>query len=59
MSISDASSLRIGVPSKGRLADQAAQLLADAGLTFRRQDRSLFARVQEIPVDITFLRTGR
>jgi ATP phosphoribosyltransferase len=58
MSISDASSLRIGVPSKGRLADQAAQLLADAGLTFRRQDRSLFARVQEIPVDITFLRTG-
>jgi ATP phosphoribosyltransferase len=49
--------LRIGVPSKGRLAEQAAQLLADAGLSFRRQDRSLFARVRETPIDITFLRT--
>jgi ATP phosphoribosyltransferase len=49
--------LRIGVPSKGRLAEQAAQLLSDAGLSFRRQDRSLFARVRETPIDITFLRT--
>ncbi|MEQ8785966.1 MAG: ATP phosphoribosyltransferase [Pirellulaceae bacterium] len=49
--------LRIGVPSKGRLAEQAAQLLSDAGLSFRRQDRSLFARVREVPIDITFLRT--
>jgi ATP phosphoribosyltransferase len=49
--------LRIGVPSKGRLAEQAAQLLADAGLSFRRQDRSLFARVRETPIDVTFLRT--
>lgn len=49
--------LRIGVPSKGRLADQAAQLLSDAGLSFRRQDRSLFARVREMPIDVTFLRT--
>ena len=49
--------LRIGVPSKGRLAEQAAELLEQAGLNFRRQDRSLFARVSELPIDITFLRT--
>lgn len=51
------SNLRIGLPSKGRLADQAADLLEQAGLRFRRQDRSLFARVSDLPVDITFLRT--
>src|SRR3954453_24240032 len=51
------SNLRIGVPSKGRLSDLAAELLKQAGLNFRRQERSLFARVGEIPVDITFLRT--
>jgi ATP phosphoribosyltransferase len=49
--------LRIGIPSKGRLADVAAGLLAEAGLSFRRQDRSLFARVREMPIDMTFLRT--
>jgi ATP phosphoribosyltransferase len=49
--------LRIGVPSKGRLSDLAAELLKQAGLSFRRQERSLFARVREMPVDITFLRT--
>lgn len=49
--------LRIGVPSKGRLAELAAELLKQAGLSFRRQDRSLFARVSELPIDITFLRT--
>jgi len=49
--------LRIGVPSKGRLADISTQLLKEAGLRFRRQDRSLFARVKEMPIDITFLRT--
>jgi ATP phosphoribosyltransferase len=49
--------LRMGVPSKGRLAEQAAELLKQAGLSFRRQDRSLFARVGEMPLDVTFLRT--
>ncbi len=49
--------LRIGVPSKGRLAEQASHLLSEAGLSFRRQNRSLFARVREMPVDVTFLRT--
>jgi len=49
--------IRIGVPSKGRLADLSQQLLQEAGLRFRRQDRSLFARVKDMPIDITFLRT--
>jgi len=51
------SHLRIGLPSKGRLADQAAELLSLAGLNFRRQNRGLFARVGGLPIDITFLRT--
>ena len=51
------SNLRIGLPSKGRLAEQAADLLGQAGLHFRRQQRSLFARVSDLPVDVTFLRT--
>lgn len=49
--------LRIGIPSKGRLAEVAENLLSDAGLSFRRQSRSLFARVRELPIDVTFLRT--
>lgn len=49
--------LRIGVPSKGRLAELAAQLLTDAGLAFRRTERSLFARCKDMPVEVTFLRT--
>ncbi len=51
------SNLRIGVPSKGRLAEIAEALLKEAGLSFRRSDRSLFARCKEVPVDVTFLRT--
>lgn len=51
------SNLRMGLPSKGRLAEDAAELLTQAGLSFRRQERSLFARVSEVPVDITFLRS--
>lgn len=49
--------LRIGIPSKGRLAEAAGQLLVEAGLKFRRQERSLFARVRDMPIDVTFLRT--
>src|SRR6187402_3110811 len=49
--------LRIGIPSKGRLAEMASQLLIEAGLKFRRQDRSLFARVRDMPIEVTFLRT--
>lgn len=50
-------SFRVGVPSKGRLADVAAELLREAGLHFRRQERSLFARCKEMPVEMAFLRT--
>lgn len=49
--------LRIGIPSKGRLAEMASLLLNEAGLKFRRQERSLFARVRDMPIEITFLRT--
>jgi ATP phosphoribosyltransferase len=49
--------LRIGIPSKGRLAEAAAELLIEAGLSFRRQERGLFARVRDMPIDVTFLRT--
>lgn len=48
--------LRIGIPSKGRLAEAAEGLLKEGGLSFRRSERTLFARCKEIPVDITFLR---
>ena len=54
----DADLLRIGVPSKGRLSELAATLLHDAGLRFRRPDRSLFARCRDLPVEIVFLRTA-
>lgn len=48
--------LRIGVPSKGRLSEAAGALLQEAGLNFRRQERSLFARCRDMDVDVTFLR---
>lgn len=49
--------LRIGIPSKGRLSELATELLNQAGLQFRRQERTLFAIVKQFPVDVIFLRT--
>jgi len=49
--------LRIGIPSKGRLSELAGDLLVQAGLHFRRQNRGLFARVRGLPIEIVFLRT--
>lgn len=49
--------LRIGLPSKGRLSDIAIDLLSQAGLSFRRQSRGLFARVSGLPIELVFLRT--
>ncbi|MDG2467707.1 MAG: ATP phosphoribosyltransferase [Pirellulaceae bacterium] len=49
--------LRIGIPSKGRLAVQSEELLNLAGFKFRRQDRSLFAKVRDAKIEITFLRS--
>jgi len=54
--ISD-SHLRLGIPSKGRLSDLATDLLTQAGLRFRRQNRGLFARVGSMDIDLVFLRT--
>ncbi|MCM2374866.1 ATP phosphoribosyltransferase [Aporhodopirellula aestuarii] len=54
--ISD-SHLRLGIPSKGRLSDLATDLLTQAGLRFRRQNRGLFARVSGMNVDLVYLRT--
>ena len=51
------SNLRIGLPSKGRLSDLASELLKEAGIKFRRQNRSLFAKVSDLPIEIIFLRT--
>ncbi|HMO84319.1 MAG TPA: ATP phosphoribosyltransferase [Lacipirellulaceae bacterium] len=52
-----AENLRIGVPSKGRLSELSGELLTAAGLNYRRQERGLFARVRDMPIDVTFLRT--
>ena len=51
------SNLRLGIPSKGRLSELIGDLLKQAGLRYRRQNRSLFARVSDMDVDIVFLRT--
>lgn len=48
--------LRIGIPSKGRLSEVAIDLLKSSGLNFSTYNRSLFARVREMPLDLTFLR---
>lgn len=53
----NAENLRFGVPSKGRLAEQVEELMGQAGLRFRRLERSLFARVSDMPIEVTFLRT--
>ncbi len=49
--------LRIGLPSKGRLNEVSVDLLQHAGLSFRRMDRTLFARVRDMPIDVIFLRS--
>jgi len=50
--------LRLGIPSKGRLSELSEQLLNEAGIKFRRTNRSLFAKVKDMPLEITFLRTA-
>src|SRR3990172_2923073 len=54
--MSESRNLRIGVPSKGWLQQPAEELLHQSGLTFRRQERTLFARCQEVPLDVMFVR---
>ncbi|HKG56710.1 MAG TPA: ATP phosphoribosyltransferase [Candidatus Limnocylindrales bacterium] len=50
--------LRLAVPNKGRLVEPTVQLLRDAGLVFEEHDRSLVARVQNLDLDILFVRTN-
>ncbi len=50
--------LRLAVPNKGRLVEPTVQLLRDAGLIFEEHDRSLVARVQNLDLDILFVRTN-
>ncbi|MEO1618656.1 MAG: ATP phosphoribosyltransferase [Planctomycetota bacterium] len=52
-----ANNLRVGLPSKGRLSEISGDLLKQAGLDFRRQNRGLFAKVKGFPIDLIFLRT--
>ncbi|MEK6720217.1 MAG: ATP phosphoribosyltransferase [Chloroflexota bacterium] len=50
--------LRLAVPNKGRLQEPALRLLHDAGLVFDEHDRSLVAHVENIDLDILFVRTN-
>jgi ATP phosphoribosyltransferase len=50
--------LRLAVPNKGRLVEPTLALLHDAGLVFEEHDRSLVALVQNMDLDILFVRTN-
>ena len=45
------------VAQDGDAAARKPQLLAEAGLNFRRSERSLFARCRDMPVEVIF-KTG-
>ena len=48
--------LTLAVPSKGRLAEPALRLCADAGLRFEATDRSLLVPCANAPVDLLLVR---
>jgi len=50
--------LRLAVPNKGRLAEPSVALLHDAGFDFDPHDRRLVAPVENLPVDILFVRAA-
>lgn len=50
--------LRIAIPSKGRLREEAIALLGDAGLRFRVSGRRLAARCQDTGARIIFTNTA-
>lgn len=54
----DDRSLRIAIPSKGRLHDRAAALLREAGLSFRRRDRRLHSSVKGFDATVIFANAG-
>jgi len=50
--------MTLAVPNKGRLVDPTLHLLHDAGLVFEERDRSLVSRVENVDLDILFVRTS-
>jgi len=50
--------LRLAIPNKGRLVEPTLALLHDAGLVFEERDRTLVSRVQNLDLDILFVRTN-
>jgi ATP phosphoribosyltransferase len=53
----DPGRLRLAVPNKGRLLEPTLALLHDAGLGFEDGTRALVSRIEDVPVDILFVRT--
>ena len=50
--------MTLAVPNKGRLVEPTLRLLHDAGLVFEERDRSLVSRVENVALDILFVRTS-
>ena len=50
--------MTLAVPNKGRLVEPTLALLHDAGLIFEERDRSLVSRVENVALDILFVRTN-
>ncbi len=50
--------MTLAVPNKGRLVEPTLRLLHDAGLVFEERDRSLVSPVENVDLDILFVRTG-
>jgi ATP phosphoribosyltransferase len=48
--------LTLAVPSKGRMAEPALRLCADAGLTFEATERALLVPCENAPVDLLLVR---
>ncbi len=48
--------LRLAIPNKGRLAEPAVELLRDAGFAFDPHDRRLVAHVENLDIDVLFVR---
>ena len=50
--------LKIALPTKGRLEAPATELLRQAGFRFERTERSLAVPVQDAPIELLFVRTN-
>ena len=50
--------LTLAVPSKGRMAEPALRLCADAGLSFEATDRALLVPCANAPVDLLLVRAS-